>query len=307
MNTDASFYIVGRQVLILFVMILTGFVCAKKHFFSDESIRSITKFILYVVTPCVIVKSFHREFDAAMLKGLGIALAAAVGAHVLNMVFAHSLIHDKEDERRRVLIFGTVFSNCGYMALPLQQALLGNDGVFYGAAYIAVFNILNWTYGLVLMGGKDTKISLKQVIINPGIIGVALGFLFFLTPIKLPSELLVPVESFASLNTPLPMLVIGYYLAGISSFSVLKDIKLTITIIIRLIIAPFATLGILYFCGLHGTILAAMIIAAASPSGANTVMFSVMFKRDAQLAVTLVAMSTLFSILSMPLIVALTQ
>ena len=83
---------------------------------------------------------------------------------------SNGAVKDKEEARRRVLQFATVFSNCGYMALPLQSAILGQTGVFYGAAYIAVFNLVNWTYGLFLMGGSEVKFSIKKILINPGVI-----------------------------------------------------------------------------------------------------------------------------------------
>ena len=214
---------------------------------------------------------------------------------------------DPEESRQIVLRFGTVFSNCGYMALPLQQAILGNDGVFYGAAFIAVFNLVNWTYGLFLMGGKETKITAKKVFINPGVIGISIGLLLFLTPLELPTLILSPVQSLAALNTPLPMLIIGYYMAKITSFSVLKDKKLVLSICLRLVFLPLCVFGILYACGLRGTLFTSMVIAASAPTAANTVVFSAMFKRDSSLAVAQVAISTLFSILTMPLIVSLTM
>ena len=96
-----------------------------------------------------------------MLKGLGITFAASLLSHAATIVIAHLFIHDKDKRRENVLRFGAVFSNCGYMSLPLQNALLGADGVFYGATYIAVFNIVMWTYGVFLMDGGVKSISLK--------------------------------------------------------------------------------------------------------------------------------------------------
>lgn len=302
-----SLLLVAQQVLILFILLMVGLICTKKNFFTEEFISGISKFLLYTVTPCVIVNSFNREYDPTMLTGLGISFLAALGIHIFCILITHLFMKDSEESRQIVLRFGTVFSNCGYMALPLQQAILGNDGVFYGAAFIAVFNLVNWTYGLFLMGGKETKITAKKVFINPGVIGISIGLLLFLTPLELPTLILSPVQSLAALNTPLPMLIIGYYMAKITSFSVLKDKKLVLSIFLRLVFLPLCVFGILYTCGLRGTLFTSMVIAASAPTAANTVVFSAMFKRDSSLAVAQVAISTLFSILTMPLIVSLTM
>lgn len=303
---SANFWIVAQQVFILFLMILTGYICTKLKFFSDQGIKDLTKFILHIVIPCVIINSFHRQYDETMMKGLLLSLLAAVIAHLLNIAVAHIFIRDKDQARRAVLQFGLVFSNCGYMALPLQNALLGADGVFFGAAYNAIYNIFNWTYGLVIMNpAKEMK--LKKVLLNPGIIGVFLGLVFFLTPLKLPQILLAPVQGFAALNTPLPMVVIGYYLCQITSFAVLKDKMLSFSVFLRLIFLPLLTGLVLYLCSFRSNVLLSAIISAAAPSGANTVMFSVMYGRDSKLAVTMVSITTFFSIITMPLIVALTM
>ncbi|MCQ2579172.1 MAG: AEC family transporter [Treponemataceae bacterium] len=300
---NQSFFIIGQQVLILFIMIFVGFICAKRSFFSEEGIKCITNFVLYIIIPCVIINSFHREFDSAMMGNLLKAFFAAVFVHSLNIIVVNLLVHDKDECRERVLKFASIFSNCGYMALPLQEVLLGQDGVFLGAVFIAVFNIFNWTYGLFLMGGKGTKISFKTVFLNPGVIGIIIGLLFFLTPLKLPHILLAPLQSFASMNTPLPTIVIGFYLARVPGLSVLKDAKLCLALLLRLVILPVAEMILLYLFGLRGSLLASIVIAASAPCAANTAMFAGKFGRDTSLSVTLVSVSTLFSILTMPVIV----
>lgn len=300
---NQSFFIIGQQVLILFIMIFVGFVCAKRSFFSEEGIKCITNFVLYIIIPCVIVNSFHREFDSAMMGNLLKAFFAAVFVHALNIIVVNLLMHDKDECRERVLKFASIFSNCGYMALPLQEVLLGQDGVFLGAVFIAVFNIFNWTYGLFLMGGKGTKISFKTVFLNPGVIGIIIGMIFFLTPLKLPHILLAPLQSFASMNTPLPTIVIGFYLARVPGLGVLKDAKFCLALLLRLIILPVVEMILLYLLGLRGSLLASIVIAASAPCAANTAMFAGKFGRDTSLSVTLVSVSTLFSILTMPVIV----
>ena len=300
-----SFTTVFQQIVILFIMIAVGYICSKRGFLSPQTIKELSKFIIYVVTPCIVVESFHRPFDSAMLGRIGIASAAAVGAHVLNIILSRIFIRDEVQNRQVVYQFATIFSNCGFMGLPLQQAILGSDGVFYGAIFIAIFNVFTWTYGFFLMGGVGQRLKLRELVLNPGILGVTVGFIVFVTSFQIPKILLVPIKSFAALNTPLPMVVVGYYLAQITSLRVLKDKNLVKTTIVKLLAAPLLALLLFYLAGIRGLLLTSLVISASAPSAANTVMFSVLFNRDTKLAVTLVSVSVLISLFTMPLVISL--
>ena len=300
-----SFTTVFQQIVILFIMIGVGYICSKRGFLSPLTIKEISKFIIYVVTPCIVVESFNRPFDSSMLGNMGIACAAAVGSHLLNIILSRILIREKEQNRRVVYQFATIFSNCGFMGLPLQYAILGTDGVFYGAVFIAIFNVFTWTYGFTIMGSKGQKIKLREILLNPGVLGVTIGLIIFVNSIQIPHVLLVPVKSFAALNTPLPMVVVGYYLAQITSLKVLKDRYLVITQAVKLLAAPLLALLIFYAAGIRGLLLISLVISASAPSAANTVMFSVLFNRDTRLAVTLVSVSVLLSLFTMPLVISL--
>ncbi len=301
---EASFYVIVQQVAVLFIFIAVGFICTKCKFFSEKSISDLSKFVLYIVIPCVIINSFNREYDSSMLRGLGIAAAIAVGVHVFGIILAQIFIHDKNKSRECILRFSTVFSNCGFMALPLQQAILGDGGVFYCASYIVVFNIVSWTYGLFIMSGSKKGFSIKMIV-NPGVIGVMLGGLLFASPVKLPFVLNEALKGISALNTPVPMIIVGYYIAGISSLRVLRDLKFISAMFLRLVVIPFVFLGVVKIIGFSGVIATSMIIAVSCPVAVNIAMFSTLFKRDSELAAACVAVSTLLSILTLPLIIVL--
>lgn len=300
------FLTVVQQVLVLFVLIGVGVICGKSRIFSKEAVKSCADVVLLFATPCVIIQSFQREPDAETLRGLGIAALAAVLVHAVGIGLAHLLIRDPDRARERVLRFGTVFSNAGYMAIPLQLALLGQDGVFYGATYVAVFNLVMWSYGVALMGGRK-QLSARKLVLNPGVIGVAVGLLLFLGRISLPTVLAAPVGHLAALNTPAPMLIIGYYLADAKLLEALRDARGYWTIGLRLLVIPLLTLGVLTLCGVRGTVLVSSVVGASAPVATATTMFATKFDCDTRLSVNLVVVSTLLSMLTMPLIVTLAQ
>ncbi|MBE6767738.1 MAG: AEC family transporter [Ruminococcaceae bacterium] len=300
-----NFLTVGTQVLVLFLLIGVGVVCTKAKLLSAAAVRCMADVVLYFATPCVIIRSFQRPLTAALMKDLGVAALAAVGVHLLGIALAHLLCRDKEESRRAVLRFGVVFSNAGYMAIPLQQAILGDDGVFFGAVFVAVFNIVLWTYGVGVMSGGVKALSLRKVLLNPGLIGVTLGLFFLLGGITLPTVIASPVSHLANLNTPVPMLIIGYYLAGANIKEALRDRSAYLTIALRLALIPLITLGVLWVCGIRGTVLVSAVIGASAPVATATTMFAAKFDRSPTLSVNLVVLSTLLSAVTMPLIVGL--
>ena len=302
-----NFLTVAEQVVVLFLLIGVGALCAKTGIIKEVAIKSCSDLVLIVVTPCVIIQSFQRPFDAAMLKGLGLACLIALSIHIVTILLAHLLLHDPVAARERVLRVGAVLSNAGFMSLPLQNALLGEDGVFYGAAYVAIFNLILWSYGLVEMSGSRQNLSPRKLILNPGVLSLAIGLMLFLVRITLPTVLASPMGHLAALNTPLPMLIIGFYLADTDLKAALRDWRSYAAIGLRLLVVPLTALGILYLCGVRGTLLVSMIIAASAPVAASTTMFATKYDCDPGLSVNLVSLSTLLSLITMPLIVALAQ
>ncbi len=298
-----NFITVGTQVLELFILIALGFLCGKTNILNEKAVKSITDIVLYIVCPCVIVQNFIRPFDKAMLDGLLTAAIAAFGIHTISVIIAMLVFHDKIPQRNRVYRFALIFSNCGYMSLPMQQAILGSDGVFFGAVYIVVFNIVMWTFGVWLSSGSGESVSAKKILLNPCIIGMAVGVVIFLTSLPIPSVITQPITFMANLNTPLPMMVVGYYLSQTKITDAFKDGKGFMCVLFRLIVIPMLAFGAMMLCGVRGTVLITCVISASAPVAAATTMFAAKFDNDARLSVNLVTLSTLFSVITMPLIV----
>ncbi|MBR6741398.1 MAG: AEC family transporter [Clostridia bacterium] len=300
------FSTVFSQVLVLFILILLGVIFAKTKLLKDSDVKAITDLVLYTVTPCVIIKSFVREFDKTLLKNLIISFIAVFVAHIIFILVTKLLLHSKTANRQKVLQFGTIFSNCGYMSIPLLQAVLGNDGVFYGSTYIAVFQLFIWSFGIFQMGGKEF-ITPKKLLINPGLIGFAVALVIFLLQIPVPKVIFEPISYMAGLNTPLPMIIIGYHLANSNLLSGIKDLNLLFATVIKLVILPLIAVFGFYLCGLRGTLPLALTICASAPTAAITTMFSTKFSRDTALSVRMVSLTTVLSIITMPLIVTLAE
>lgn len=300
-----NFIIIAQQVLVLFILIAVGFLCGKGGVITEHASKKMTDIVLYVVTPCVMVSAFQREFSFELLGKVFIAALTAAMILVASIFLVKLVFHDKNLARKKVLQFSVVFSNCGFMSLPLQKALLGEDGWFYGSIFVAVFNLFVWTYGLLDMSGDKKQLSVKKLLVNPGLIGVVVALILFVCGISLPSVILQPVTHLANLNTPLPMLIIGYYLANADFKKAFTDVGAYLAMLLRLAVIPVAAVFAMAALGLDTKMTIAFVVASSAPTAATTTMFAAKFDRDVALSVSVVASSTLLSIITMPLIVSL--
>ena len=295
-----SLLVVAQQVGVLFALMAVGYACNRTKLLSETVVRGMVDLLILVVTPCLIVHAFERPFEPRLLAGLGWALGAAVGAHVLG-VLASFCIRQRDKRRESVLRYAVIFSNAGFMGIPLEYALLGNDGVFYGAVYVAVFNLVCWSYGLVVMCGSLRDVRVRTLFVNPGSIGIACGLPFFLFSFRLPPVLDEPVRMMADLNTPVAMIVIGWYLAAASFRPALTCGGAYLAGALRLAAIPSAVLGALWICRPPEPAMAvAIVVAASAPVAALTTMFAARYERDVAVSVGIVSVTTLLSILTMP-------
>ncbi len=306
-----NFLVVARQVAVLFALIGVGAVCRRMHLLGASAVRGMVNVLLLLVTPCLIVDAFQRPFDSSMLAQLGLAFLIALALHAVLILLAHILIRTGRASTETVLRLAVVFSNAGFMGIPLEQAVLGDEGVFFGIIYVAVFNVMVWSWGLRVMRGTDSRSAESRgpwvMFVNPGTVGLMLGLPLFLFSVSLPEIVHTPVRMMASLNTPLAMLVIGYYLAGAHLGAVVRNLSAYEAAIMRLIICPLALTFALYpFRGqLDRVMMLSLVAAASAPVAATVTMFASKYGRDVDLSVGVVSGTTILSIVTMPTVIAL--
>ncbi|HCA05452.1 MAG TPA: hypothetical protein DEO32_06115 [Ruminococcaceae bacterium] len=296
---------IAGQVLVLFILISVGFICGKTGIITEHASKKMTDIVLYVVTPCVMIAAFQREFSLELLGKVLIAALAAAAIMTVSIFIARFAVRDKNVARRKVLQFSVIFSNCGFMSLPLQKALLGDEGWFYGSIFVAVFNVFCWTYGLVDMSGDKKQLSIKKLALNPGIIGVVAAIILFVCRVTLPVVIIEPVTHLANLNTPLPMLIIGFYLSRADFKKAFTDKGAYLAMLLRLAVIPIAVIFAMVLLKTDAKMTVAFAVACSAPTAATTTMFSAKFDRDVELSVSVVTASTVLSIITMPLVVSL--
>lgn len=301
-----SFLTVGQQVLILFLLVLVGYLLGKTKIITDKGGKVCSDLALLIATPCVIIKSFQREYNTALMYELLIALAVAFGLHVVAIVIAH-IVYRKDTPTTRVYRTSTVLSNAGFMGLPLQQAVLGDQGVMYGATYVVAMSVTMWSYGLLIMDKSGGKVPIRKMLFSPGVIGLVVGFLLFACRVTLPEIIFAPIRHLGNLNTPLPMLFAGYYLSKVDMKQALKKPADFGAMAMRLLVVPVISIALMYVCGIRGNMLLSMAIASTAPVAVAVAMFADRYRQDAETSINLVALSTLFSVVTMPVILAAVQ
>ena len=303
-----GFLLTAQQVGVLFALMAVGYACRRTNFLSDAFVKGCVNLLLLFVTPCLIVHVFQRPFTRAAFANLGFALAGAFAAHLIGIVFAEICFRGSDEKRKGVLKFATVFSNAGFMGIPLEYALLGPDGAFYGAVYVAVFNLICWTYGLKAMCGHLKDMDRRILFINPGTVGIVVGLPLFFTSTTLPAIVHDPIKYIADLNTPLAMIVIGFYLADARFAAYFRCIPALMASCLRLLVVPAIVLaGLAAARGLtlDPTMAIALTASASAPVAAMNTMFAAKYGRDVDVSVGLVAVTTIFSVVTMPLLVGL--
>ncbi len=282
----------------MFLLMAVGFASHRLHFVKEDGAAQFSSFLLMIVSPAVIIDAFQTPFDPQLAKGLLLSFALATVSHLIGLAAATLLIRRDETNRYRIQRFAAVYSNCGFMAIPLIGAILGERGVFYSSTYIAVFNLFMWTHGDILMSGKTSLRSVAKAFANPSVISVGVGLVLFLTSFHLPGILNETVGYVAALNTPLAMVITGVNMSMSDLKSAFRDLSLVKVALIRLLLIPAMMMGVLLLVRADETILLANLLATSCPVAATTVLFSNRHGRDAGYASKLVALTTLLSILT---------
>ena len=298
----------ATNVGVLYIIVAVGYICDRMGIYTEETAKKTVNFLLYFVASCTLINSFIKiEATPDTVGKFFTAFALAVATHVIAILINTLTFRNKQNEKNAVYKFASIYGNVAFMALPLAQAVLGDEGVLYCVGGAVVFNLLTFTHGVKLMGKEGTKLSLKKLLINPGVIAVVIGLPIFISGIELPYIITRPVGMLADLNTPVAMLVFGTYLSKTDLKTMLFDKKIYGVALMKLVVLPLICMGIYYLCGLSGTLLTAVIITASVPSANNTFMFASVYGRDTATASKTVALVSFLSILTMPVIIAITQ
>ena len=290
---------VSSQVGTMFLMMAAGFALAKRGLLTQAAIPQMTNLLLTVVLPCMLVDSMQIERTPALLGSIGYTSLLVAGLYVLYCLLSIPLFRRQNSATGKALRFGTLYGNVGFMGLPLIQLVLGEQAMVYGVINLMVFNAFNWSQGVVLMGGRR-QVSLKQAVLNPGILGTVVALVLFLCGITLPSMVGSAVSFLGSMNTPLAMVIIGAQMASADWRSVFRSPAILLACGLKLVAMPLLTALILYPLHPEPDLYCTLVLLAGVPTASITAMFAQRYGQDVSTSAQLVTVSTLLSILTLP-------
>ncbi len=294
--------ILFKQNIIMAIYMALGFILYKKKMLSKTGTGELGKLLVSIIMPCIIMRSYYTvEFSMEKLMALGIAILAAIVCLVVAVGVSRVAFQKDPIEH-----FGCSFSNAGFMGIPLIQATLGTEAVFYIASFVAFLNILQWTYGVYVMTKNKEAISLKKIVTNPVVIGFVIGLLLFVLPIPMPAMLSTVVGAIADTNAPVAMIILGTYLAQLPLREMLKGKQVYLCTVLRLVVIPLLTVAALsVFPAKYTDIKMALAIVAAAPVGSNVAIFAQIHDKDYTQAMKDVCLTTILCIATMPLVAGL--
>lgn len=294
--------LVAGQVFTLFLLMAVGFFFTKRGTLTDDARSRMSQILMYVVAPCIVISSLAKtECTPELTRSVLLTLAATVVCYIVYAILVTPLYRSMDKDTRDPFRFGTAYGNVGFMGLPLIQGVFGTEAVIYCTVGLAIFNIGTWTHGLVLMGGKS-NVSLKKAILNPGVIGCAIGFLIFFTGLDIPGPLLSAIEHMGSMNTPLAMIIIGGQMASAKLLETFRNPSLYKASALKLLALPAVTAFLILPFGLNAAAYSTTVVLAGCPVAGITGIFAQNFHRDAPRTAQLITLSTLLSILTLPVV-----
>ncbi len=302
-----------QQMTVMFLMMAVGYLCYKKQILTEEVSKKVSAIVVNVANPCMILSSALTD-QKMQGKELLQTLAIVALMYVFLLVLAQLLpkILRIRKESRGAYAAMTVFANIGFMGFPILAAMYGNGALLYGSVFQIPFNILIYTYGVAVLtrkpdaGGKAEldRIEMLKKIFNIGVIAcIAAMFIYFLR-IPVPSFLQAFITNLGNLTAPLSMMIIGASLAQMPLKELFLDGKLLVFSLVKLLLLPAIWMLMVNRLAEQEILRGVCLVMMATPAGSMTAMLAQQYGGDYETASRGVALTTVLSVITMPVLAA---
>jgi len=287
----------------LFAMMLIGAWMKKRGIIDDNGKKCLTDLCVNMVIPCNIFKSCLIEFNMGIFKSCAMLLLSAVILQVLCLTLNKFIFNRYQPQQRKVLQYCTIVPMSGFLGNPIAEGIYDELGVLYTSIFLIPMRVVMWSVGttyFVADAEVDKKKVLKNVATHPCLVAIYLGLFFMVTQIQLPSVVTETVRYIGSCNSALTMFIVGTILADVKLPTIVNRDTLTFSVF-RLAILPAVALGLGRLLGLDSVSLGVSVLMTGMPAGATAAIFAARYGSDAPFATKCVVMTTLASMLTLPL------
>ena len=287
----------------LFAMMLIGAWLKKRGIVDDNGKKCLTDLCVNMVIPCNIFKSCLIEFNMGIFKSCAMLLLSAVILQCLCLTLNKFIFNRYAPQQKKVLQYCTIVPMSGFLGNPIAEGIYDQLGVLYTSIFLIPMRVVMWSVGttyFVADAEVDKKKVLKNVLTHPCLVAIYLGLICMVTQVKLPSVITETVRYIGSCNSALTMFIVGTILADVKLPTIVNRHTITFSVF-RLAILPAIALGLGRLLGLDNVSLGISVLMTGMPAGATAAIFAARYGSDAPFATKCVVMSTLLSMLTLPL------
>lgn len=296
------------KIMQFFVVMILGFVLVKLKVVKSGDSTVLSKICLYLLMPANIISAFSVELTDQVKSGLILAFCVAIALHIVFLGI--DIIYKKVFKGVGVERASIMYSNAGNLIIPIVMFVLGNEWVIYSCAFLSVQLAFMWTHGVRLFS-KDEKFNFKKIFLNVNLIAIAVGAIIMVCGIRLPKFASEITTSLGGMIGNISMLIAGMTIAQVDVKKMVKNKRLYLVTAMRMIVIPFIALALLKLVLLWiplsnaENVLLISFLATMTPAAASIMQLAQVYDNGSEFAVSVNAVTTLVSIATMPMFVAL--
>ena len=291
--------ILFKQLIIMFAMLALGVWMKRSKMMSETTFKELGVFLLYVISPIVVFRGYLVAPTQVNTMRLLVSFGASFVLLLMTIGIA-TLIYRKDG----LSIFASIFTNSGFMGIPLVVALFSQEAVFVLSPFLSWLFVIQWTLGIVVVTKDPRSMSFKKVILNPVIIATIVGVIVYFLHIPIPEVLDEFLSRIGVMLMPVAMIVLGSSFAHLSFKNVFLDARVWLMVLVRLFVLPlFVVVALSVIAKDFELVAYTLLVAMSAPIGANVAILAQQYNKDTTLAASQIMLTTLFSIISMPLMV----
>ena len=292
---------------VIAIIILLGFFLGRRKLISTEANKDLVNLLLSVFMPASLFFAFPATATEDLLNLFFLGLLAGF-VIMLSLILISKLIFNKNLWRKSLVTegqFAFIFNNATFLGYPIISTTFGEQGIIPYCGFIIAFNLALFSYGIWLFKHTESKHFLHKTLLNPNIIAVLLGMLIFLFHVELPDIITSSVKYVAGATTPLSLICIGFMLSSASLKKVIHSWRLLLISLIQLTLCPFVTYGLLRLIGFPDEVVVVCTLIQALPTATSLGLFAEKYGGRVEESSELVVISTICSIITLPLIIAI--
>lgn len=301
--------LVFQQILVLFIIMFVGYVCNRIGIINAETENKLSAIVINIANPALILTASMgaKQKVQGTELALTLGIACAMFAALMLVSYLISIILHVDRKKAGVYHVMTIFSNVGFMGFPVVAALYGNDALIYAALFTIPYNLLMYTYGINEMKTQTKKQEKAKLgdIFNIGIIACIITMTIYLLKLPVPTVISSTVGILGNLAAPLSMLVIGASLATIDLKALFADVRLLAFMVLKQLVIPIVGALLIKQLISNQTLIGVFVVMLAMPVGSMTAMLSQQYGGDVELSTKGVALTTLLSVVTIPLVFAI--